>query len=120
MSKDIPPTEEEKKSILGLIELRKELAELRQILGPTKVRVRRARGPRKPGCRCPKCRSRPFQYIELWKDHSIEFQADENGNPEAEGNLRTGDPYKVVAECSCGHIWTLKNITQISDIERVE
>lgn len=66
--------------------------------------------------RCPRCRNLPSVYIEMWAGHTIEFDADENGRPEAEGYLREGEPHHVEARCRCGHMWRLRGVTQITEL----
>lgn len=63
---------------------------------------------------CPKCRGIPVSYIELWKNHAIEFDVNENGIVSSEGCLSDGYPYCVEAICrECGHRWRLRGVTQI-------
>ena len=66
--------------------------------------------------KCPKCRSIPDSYIEVWNGHTIEFDASE-GVPDEEGYLNPGNPDHVKAVCSfCGYIWRLKGVCQITDL----
>lgn len=64
--------------------------------------------------KCPKCRKENVEYFrELWSGSTIEF-AVSNGMRESDGELsQTGDPYKVVAMCGCGHEWVLRKVIQI-------
>ena len=67
-------------------------------------------------CYCPKCKGKELVLTELWRNHSIEFTYSD-GKVEAANSLEPGDPYKVDAICSkCGHGWTLRGVTQITDI----
>ena len=60
---------------------------------------------------CPRCKSRNFEAIELWKDHAIYFS-----RGESEGILETGYPYKVEGECrDCGYRWTFRGVYQMNE-----
>ena len=68
---------------------------------------------------CRKCRCEGEQIVlrEFWTDHGIEFDQNDDGTVEREGILFNGNPYKVVAKCwNCGHSWTLRKITQITQL----
>lgn len=67
-------------------------------------------------CACPKCKGKQLTLVELWKNHSINFDYD-SGKIIGDGNLEVGAPYKVEANCNkCNHRWTLKGVKQITDI----
>lgn len=67
--------------------------------------------------RCPQCRSISLELIELWKDHSIIWQQDDQGLISSKGILEPGNPYRVEAECrDCKHTWKVRRITQITDL----
>jgi hypothetical protein len=114
MDKPVEPplSDSERGALRSVFGLSAELRALKKALRPPA----RKRGQRKTFPRCPKCRNRPIGYLELWKNHSISFKADETGRPQEEGNLTEGDPYKVQAYCLCGHQWTLKGILQITSL----
>ncbi len=67
--------------------------------------------------KCPKCKGEIDCYTEWWKDHSIDFYTNVEGNL-GEGLLQqTGDPYCVEATCSkCGYKWRLRGVVQITDL----
>ncbi len=65
---------------------------------------------------CPSCGRLPYQYVELWRGHSIVFTATAGGRPEAEGEMEPGDPYAVEAVCRCGRTWRVRGVLQISDL----
>lgn len=68
--------------------------------------------------KCPKCRAKNLVLTELWHNHAIEFEY-ENGAITSRGSLSEGDPYKVDAWCkSCDHTWTLRGVTQITDVTK--
>jgi len=67
---------------------------------------------------CPKCKSIPIYYTELWKNSTIEFTVLES-QIEEEGICSPGQPYGVEAQCDCGHRWKLKKITQITDLKGI-
>ena len=68
--------------------------------------------------RCPKCRSFPNEYMEVWTKHGLSFDADDTGKPSEEGYCSTGRPDYVIASCrKCGHAWRLKGVTQITEIK---
>lgn len=109
---DMPLTDKQRDGLRGLFDLGKEIKAMAASLPK-----RRKRGPRMGTPRCPKCRAYPARYLELWHNHSIEFEASASGCPENEGNLEPGDPYAVIATCSgCDHHWRLRGIHQISEI----
>lgn len=70
--------------------------------------------------KCPKCGLTPLFYTEVWKDFTIQFAALKDGTPEQEGWMEMGEPWKVLARCGCGHVWTLKGIGQITHLRRVK
>jgi hypothetical protein len=84
------------------------------------MRMKRERRtpPAGPMVRCPRCRAKGenVYLIEFWKNSSVEFDQNADGTIEKEGVLREGDPYKVQANCGCGHRWTLRGITQIVNL----
>ena len=66
--------------------------------------------------RCPKCKKPAVRFIEYWRDHSITFGTEQDGDPESEGILEPGAPYCVHGQCgSCGHEWRLRGVVQIRD-----
>jgi len=66
--------------------------------------------------RCPKCKSAPFELLELWSFHNISFEYD-GETYDKEGSLQVGDPYGVQASCDCGHVWRLRGVYQITCLD---
>ena len=65
---------------------------------------------------CPRCNGEIAYYMELWKDHSIEYTA-HDGIPEDTGILQSGFPYSVLATCAyCLHTWKLRGVNQITEL----
>ena len=65
---------------------------------------------------CPRCTSLA---ITLYEDYtcSISFTTNENGIWDGEeGNKEFGEVTGVRARCSCGYIWKLRGINQITDL----
>lgn len=78
--------------------------------------VHRGLRRRKPP-RCPECGGAPVVYIELWGGFSLEFAADEQGRPSAEGVCDVGSPTSVSARCgTCSRVWRVRGAQQITDI----
>jgi hypothetical protein len=69
--------------------------------------------------KCPKCRRSPYSFIENWSG-TLEFGVDANGEPEEEGILNPGSPLSVDGTCECGHRWTLRGITQITELRQAK
>jgi hypothetical protein len=69
-----------------------------------------------PKRKCPKCGSTPTSYLEMWTAHGIQFDADDQGVPDAEGYMVDGNPDYVQANCDCGHSWRLRGISQITEL----
>lgn len=66
---------------------------------------------------CPKCGSTPKMYTEIWEGSCIEFPIKEGHIAEVGYlNVDSGQPYKVIAECQCGHIWTLRGVWTVSQL----
>ncbi len=66
---------------------------------------------------CPKCKSVNLLLHELWKGAALVFYQSKSGIIADGLPEDVGNPYKVEAECRhCGHGWTLRGITQITDI----
>ncbi len=72
----------------------------------------------KNAARCPRCKSMELCLVELWKNHSIEFEQSDQGEVDwTNGNLSEGEPYCVQACCnSCNHKWTLRGVQQVIDL----
>lgn len=105
-----------RRGLYGLKSLIKDIQDTRKALTPTK----RIRGPRRKLPRCPKCGGTPARYCELWRDHTMDFEADENGMPDEEGYMEPGHAYRVSAICGeCGHHWYLKGVSQITDLREL-
>jgi len=68
--------------------------------------------------KCPKCKRLPTYYTEFFKDHSIGYFTDIDGEVYGEQtvSMHPGDPYCVYAHCECGYKWKLKGISQITDV----
>jgi hypothetical protein len=66
--------------------------------------------------RCPKCNRFPEYYREFI-EYCAEFNVDENGWPENEGNHSEGDYFKLEAFCRCGHAWRIRGASQITDVQ---
>lgn len=66
--------------------------------------------------RCPKCGKAPRNLLEIWRYHCIQFGYVGNGRS-AEGWMSEGNPYKVEAQCACGHAWNLRGVVQITDLD---
>ena len=62
------------------------------------------------GRKCPKCGSRNFSVIEIWRGMTIEFMRGQE-----EGILSSdGEPYKLEGCCfNCGYLWTLRGFFQM-------
>ena len=67
--------------------------------------------------KCPKCKSTPESYTEMWTNHAINFDA-KCGVPDEIGYLSDGHPYCVYANCECGHSWRLRGVSQITDLKK--
>ncbi len=65
---------------------------------------------------CPKCGNRPYLLIERWRGHTIEFDYN-TGTRSKDGLLKDGEPYKVEARCDCGNWWTLRGVSQITNLD---
>lgn len=65
--------------------------------------------------KCPKCKSPPIFFTEVWKNSTIQFEVTD-GKIEEVGYKEPGEPYCVEATCSCGHRWRLRGVTQITDL----
>jgi hypothetical protein len=67
--------------------------------------------------KCPKCKSKDLEVVELWEGHGIVFEQNAKGLVSPVGDLHPGDPYKVEARClRCKHKWAIRKATQISNI----
>ena len=67
--------------------------------------------------KCPKCKSTDLLLIEIWSGHTITWEQKQNVIDRNDGNLESGDPYKVQAICSqCSHSWKVRGALQISDV----
>lgn len=66
--------------------------------------------------KCPKCGADAARLFESWTGHVIEF-ACSSGKREAEGTLSEGEPCRVGAQCSCGNLWSLRGVRQVSDLD---
>lgn len=66
--------------------------------------------------RCPKCKSNTLKLIEVWKDHEIIWEQENGQFDRDNGVLEPGDPYKVQAQCKCGHAWTIRKALQIDEV----
>jgi hypothetical protein len=61
--------------------------------------------------RCPNCKSKDVELIEIW-DASISWLPDDPYFNE--GVLTPGDPKKVEGKClSCNHTWRLHGVVQV-------
>jgi len=114
MPTEPPLSDTEKRAIMGLANMSRELRTMHQQLVSYKRRKPRAPRARLP--RCPKCNAHPTIYVELWHNHTITFGTDASGQPEPDGNMQEGSPYGVEATCTCGHRWRLTRVTQITDL----
>lgn len=65
---------------------------------------------------CYKCGSDTLTIHELWKGHSISFNQVNGKIDFNEGIMEPGSPYRVEAECVCGHTWTIRKAIQIGNI----
>lgn len=67
--------------------------------------------------KCNKCNNtKEFSLTELWKEHRIVFDYN-NGHISSSGYKFEGRPYKVKSLClNCGHEWTLRGISSITEI----
>ena len=68
--------------------------------------------------KCPKCRSIPESFMEFWKNHTISFGVTD-GKVDEMGYLDVGEPDYVEANCTCGHYWKLKGISQITEVHKI-
>lgn len=67
--------------------------------------------------KCPKCGNKnTLTLSEIWKGHTVSWNVIGGKFDRDDGNLEVGDPYKVQAQCKCGHHWTIKKALQIDDI----
>lgn len=64
----------------------------------------------------PEVRRQPCNLMEYWTDHQICFEL-EGSRRGKEGILEPGRPVRVEAECGCGHIWRLRCVQQITDLD---
>lgn len=69
--------------------------------------------------RCPKCRSMPDSFKEIWNYSGITWSVSSEGLPEkVTGHDLGGDPAGVEATCGkCGHFWKIRNVSQITDLK---
>ena len=66
--------------------------------------------------KCPKCQSNTIFLIEVWENHTIQWEQIDGFFDKEDGNLEMGDAYKVEAECKiCGHRWRIRKALQIGD-----
>lgn len=77
--------------------------------------MRMSQHPSKRRIRCPRCGMQPCYLIEVWTNHSIEFEYDQD-LIDREGILQEGEPKYVAARCECGHGWRLHGVSQITDL----
>jgi len=67
--------------------------------------------------KCPQCKRKPVSFTEVWSNHSIYFEVDENGEPEKSGYTIDGSPAYVNAYCAnCDYEWRLRGVNQITDL----
>lgn len=67
--------------------------------------------------RCPRCGGLPKSYSEIWTGHYIEFKANADGTPEAEGFMGEGHAKHVNAVCGMGElIWRLRGVRWVDDL----
>jgi uncharacterized Zn finger protein len=67
--------------------------------------------------KCPKCNSNELFLVELWKNHSCQWEQSNGKFDRANAIQEVGNPYKVEGHCKeCGHYWTIKGAKQIDDI----
>jgi hypothetical protein len=67
--------------------------------------------------RCPRCKQYPAYIDERW-DVGLQFDVDTTGEVSKTG-IKTDAhslPYKLIAHCDCGHKWTIREKTQITDL----
>lgn len=69
--------------------------------------------------RCPRCDSQSLTLQEYWNT-SIEWTVTNGWLDRANGNMDSGggggEPFKVVAICTCGHQWTVRKAHQIDAV----
>ncbi len=67
--------------------------------------------------RCPKCKGKNLELIEVWEGHTITWQVEDGQINRNEGNIEPGDPWKVEGHCEdCDHRWTFRKTLQIEDL----
>ena len=65
--------------------------------------------------RCPKCRSRSFELIEVI-DASTAWRVVNGRLNREDGFHEFGNPICVLAECSCGHHWKVRRATTVIQV----
>lgn len=65
--------------------------------------------------RCPQCRSNSLRIYEIWNSQIEHIQVDGLIDIE-KGEKEHLNPIGLTCNCQCGHIWTVRNATQINDI----
>lgn len=61
--------------------------------------------------KCPKCRSKNVELIEIWSASISWYPDDPYAN---EGALMPGDAEKVEGNClDCDHRWTIRGVVQV-------
>ena len=69
--------------------------------------------------KCPRCKSEEIELIEIWNGSSISFMLEGMMVDLNDGYKAYGYPVRVEAKCTdCEHQWKLRNITQITDLEK--
>lgn len=66
--------------------------------------------------RCPKCGKEPSFLQEILDGETLSFGL-RDGVREKYGSYGKGGSTKVIAECDCGHHWTLRGVVQVTDLD---
>jgi hypothetical protein len=67
--------------------------------------------------KCPKCRGKISNLIEVWSGHTIDFEVQDDGEISEEGYMSDGEPSHVEANCGvCSHRWRVRGVHDIDDL----
>lgn len=67
--------------------------------------------------KCPRCRKPPIRYVEHLAEFTHTRDADMMGKPESEGINSEGYATHVTARCACGHVWRLRGVLHMGNVE---
>jgi len=67
--------------------------------------------------KCPKCKGTNLYLIEIWTNHSIEWEQENGIFNRNDGNMEMGNPDYLEAKCMpCNHQWKVRGCGQIDDV----